>query len=104
MDDKHELLQEREFFLEDDFGHLEGLDASKIGRLTPNAVQGYSKAYICHLFDNNEMLGSVLTTLFNVQIYEDFIEVINSPFFREHSVQMTDFFLRSVCRQVSETS
>jgi hypothetical protein len=46
------------------------------------------------------MLGSVLTTLFNVQIYEDFLEVINSPFFQENYVEMTDYFLRFICKRL----
>lgn len=57
----------------------------------------YSKAYICHLLNNDEMTGNVLLTLHNCFIYQELFKVINKREFRKNAAGLIYAFCRFVC-------
>jgi tRNA-guanine family transglycosylase len=57
----------------------------------------YSKAYICHLLNNEEMTGNVLLTLHNCFIYQEFFKVINRREFRKNAAGLIYAFCRFIC-------
>lgn len=59
--------------------------------------KGYSKAYICHLLNNDEMTGNVLLTLHNCFIYQEFFKVINRREFWKNANGLIYAFCRFVC-------
>lgn len=65
---------------------------------TSEIVQGYSKAYICHLLDNKEMTGNVLLSMHNAKVLEEFIATLKSEEFKNEPAQMIDYFIRFVCK------
>lgn len=60
---------------------------------------GYSKAYICHLLNNDEMTGNVLLTLHNCYIYQQFFSVLNGAYFRKNTLGMIYSFCNLVCKK-----
>jgi tRNA-guanine family transglycosylase len=59
--------------------------------------KGYSKAYICHLLNNDEMTGNVLLTLHNCFIYQEFFKIINRKEFLKNSSALIYAFCRFIC-------
>lgn len=60
-------------------------------------LKDYSKAYICHLLNNDEMTGNVLLTIHNCFIYQEFFRVINKREFRKNAAGLIYAFCRFIC-------
>ena len=60
-------------------------------------LKNYSKAYICHLLNNNEMTGNVILTLHNCFVYQEFFKSINSPLFKRNKFGYIHSFCKFIC-------
>ena len=60
-------------------------------------LKDYSKAYICHLLNNNEMTGNVLLTLHNCFVYQQFFKALNHAKFRKNRAGLIYAFCKYVC-------
>jgi tRNA-guanine family transglycosylase len=61
-------------------------------------LKGYSKAYICHLLNNQEMTGNVLLTIHNCFVYQEFFRVLNRREFRANKFGLIYSFCKFVCK------
>jgi queuine tRNA-ribosyltransferase len=60
------------------------------GDCTCPACAGYSRAYIHHLFRNNEMLGGMLLSAHNVHFYQDLMAALRDAIAEDRFAAVTD--------------
>mmetsp|Transcript_15309 Transcript_15309/g.29611 ORF Transcript_15309/g.29611 Transcript_15309/m.29611 type:complete len:477 (-) Transcript_15309:59-1489(-) len=84
-------LQLRSPECRDDFGPI----------MTGSSVSQYSRAYLCHLLDVRELLGTMLLTQHNLDMYVRLFEAIRQHIAKGTLGQFASWFLRTQTREAS---